>query len=55
LLGALSSRFDVFYEQQQKKVSYNRCELGYLLDAEGPQFETDGLAYRQGVRWSEWV
>ncbi|KAK3291894.1 alkaline-phosphatase-like protein [Chaetomium fimeti] len=55
LHGALSSRFDVFYEEQQQKVSFNRCEMGYLLDAEGPQFETDGLAYRQGVRWSEWV
>ena len=52
---ALSSRFDVFYEQQQKKVGYNRCEMGYLPDAEGPQFETDGLVYRQGARWSEWV
>ncbi|KAK4038052.1 alkaline-phosphatase-like protein [Parachaetomium inaequale] len=55
LHNALSSRFDVFYEQQQKKVNYNRCEMGYLPDAEGPQFETDGLVYRQGVRWSEWV
>jgi hypothetical protein len=55
LQDALSSRFDTFYEQQQKKVSFNRCEMGYLLDAEGPQFETDGLVYRHGVRWSEWV
>jgi hypothetical protein len=55
LHDALASRFDVFYEQQQKKVHYDRCELGYILDAEGPQFETDGLVYRQGVRWSEWV
>ncbi|EAQ83082.1 hypothetical protein CHGG_10900 [Chaetomium globosum CBS 148.51] len=52
LHDALSSRFDTFYEQEQKKVSYNRCETGYLVDAEGPQFETDGLAYRQGVRWN---
>jgi hypothetical protein len=55
LHDALASRFDVFYEQQQKKVRYDRCELGYILDAEGPQFETDGLVYRHGVRWSEWV
>ncbi|KAL2130068.1 hypothetical protein VTI74DRAFT_6925 [Chaetomium olivicolor] len=55
LHDALSSRFDVFYEQQQKKVSYNRCEMGYIPEAEGAQFETDGLVYRQGVRWSEWV
>ncbi|KAJ4291443.1 hypothetical protein N0V88_006037 [Collariella sp. IMI 366227] len=55
LHDALSSRFDVFYEKQQKKVSYNRCEMGYILGSEGPQFETDGLVYRQGARWSEWV
>lgn len=55
LRDALSSRFDVFYEQQQEKVRYSRCELGYILDAEGPQFETDGLVYRDGARWSEWV
>ncbi|KAK5659229.1 hypothetical protein OQA88_1320 [Cercophora sp. LCS_1] len=55
LKDALSSRFDVFYEKQQKRVSYDRCELGYILDAEGPQFEKDGFVYRQGVRWDEWV
>ncbi|KAK4186296.1 alkaline-phosphatase-like protein [Podospora australis] len=55
LHDALGARFDVFYEQQQKKVSFNRCELGYIVDAEGPQFETEGLVYRHGVRWSEWT
>ncbi|KAK4241186.1 alkaline-phosphatase-like protein [Achaetomium macrosporum] len=55
LQDALSSRFDAFYEDQQKKVSFDRCELGYLVDAEGPQFEKDGLVYREGVKWSEWV
>jgi len=55
LHDALSQRFDVFYETQQKKVAFSRCEYGQLLDAEGPQFETDGLVYRNGVRWSEWV
>jgi hypothetical protein len=55
LQDALSSRFDSFYEEQQKKVSFDRCELGHLVDAEGPQFEKDGLVYRDGVDWSEWV
>ncbi|KAK3989763.1 alkaline-phosphatase-like protein [Cladorrhinum sp. PSN332] len=55
LHDALSTRFDVFYEQQQKKVSYNRCELGYLPEAEGPQFDTDGVVYRKGIHWSEWT
>ncbi|AEO67841.1 uncharacterized protein THITE_2116964 [Thermothielavioides terrestris NRRL 8126] len=55
LRDALSARFDAFYEQQQPKVRFDRCELGYILDAEGPQFEADGLVYRHGLRWSEWV
>ena len=55
LHDALSSRFDTFYDKEQKRVSYSRCELGYLIDAEGPQFDVDGLVYRHGVRWDEWV
>ncbi|KAL2194099.1 alkaline-phosphatase-like protein [Corynascus similis CBS 632.67] len=55
LRDALSPRFDSFYERHQIEVSFSRCELGYLLDAEGPQFETDGLVYRDGAWWSEWV
>ena len=33
---ALDPDFDAFYESQPK-VSYSSCELGYLVDAEGPQ------------------
>lgn len=55
LKDALSSRFDDFYEVQQKKVSFDRCERGYLLDAEGPQFDRDGLVLRSGIPWSEWT
>jgi hypothetical protein len=54
LWDALNPRFDRFYVQQAR-VRYDHCELGYLLDAEGPQFEKDGLVYRQGVPWHEWV
>ncbi|KAI3325333.1 arylsulfatase-like protein [Xylariaceae sp. AK1471] len=52
---ALSARFDEFYLEQQFKVSFDRCELGYILDAEGPQFDEVDLVYRHGLRWSEWV
>ncbi|ORY11737.1 arylsulfatase-like protein [Clohesyomyces aquaticus] len=52
---ALSTRFDHFYEVEQKKVEYTRCEAGYILAAEGPQFERDGLVYRYGSQWHEWV
>ncbi len=55
LRHALSVRFDDFYLNWQKKVSYSRCEAGYLVDAEGPQFEQAGLVYRLGLKWSEWV
>ncbi|KAF2704668.1 Arylsulphatase [Pleomassaria siparia CBS 279.74] len=55
LHDALSPRYDHFYEVQQQRVEYSRCEAGYIVDAEGPQFERDGAVYRHGTRWSEWV
>jgi hypothetical protein len=55
LKDALSSEYDFFYEEEQVRIKYSRCEQGYIIDAEGPQFELDGLIYRDGVRWSEWV
>lgn len=55
LHDALSSRFDHFYESEQKRVEYTRCEAGYIIDAEGPQFERDGQVYRYNSRWSDWV
>ncbi|KAH7253278.1 alkaline-phosphatase-like protein [Fusarium solani] len=54
LHDALSHRFDAFYSLQQR-VGFDRCELGYIVDAEGPQFDNDGLVYQDGVRASEWV
>ncbi|KAE9962271.1 hypothetical protein EG328_000721 [Venturia inaequalis] len=55
LKQALSPRYDSFYEQEQVRVKYNRCENGYIVEAEGPQFETDGILFREGIRWNEWV
>jgi hypothetical protein len=55
LYDALAHRFDNFYEVQQRKIQYRRCEMGYIKDAEGLQFETDGIVYRQNLHWSEWV
>jgi len=55
LKDAMKRKYDYFYEKEQVKIKYSRCELGYLLDAEGPQFETDRLLYRNGAEWSEWV
>ena len=55
LHDALSPRFDNFYETQQKRIEYSRCEAGYIVDAEGPQFEREGFVYRHGAQWHEWV
>ncbi|KAF7550645.1 hypothetical protein G7Z17_g5585 [Cylindrodendrum hubeiense] len=44
LIDSLDSRYDVFY-QVQPKVSFSKCELGYIRESEGPQdvvqFEKD--------------
>ena len=55
LNDALSPRFDHFYEREQSRVQFDHCENGYIPNAEGPQFERDGIVYRDGVKWSEWV
>jgi hypothetical protein len=55
LKQALNPKYDTFYELQEVKVSYEKCELGYLIGSEGPQFLTDGLIYRDGVSWSVWT
>ncbi|KAK5123454.1 hypothetical protein LTR85_002492 [Meristemomyces frigidus] len=36
LKDALDSSYDAFYDDQPK-VSFSSCEMGYLVDAEGPQ------------------
>ncbi|KAJ4310259.1 hypothetical protein N0V84_011061 [Fusarium piperis] len=51
LKDALEDRFDEFYEKQVK-VSFDRCEDGYLIDAEGPQV---GYQYRDGLEWHHWT
>jgi hypothetical protein len=51
LQDALDKRFDEFYKDQVA-VSFNRCEAGYIMNAEGPQ---TGYEYRQGLQWSHWT
>ncbi|KAH8766170.1 alkaline-phosphatase-like protein [Diaporthe sp. PMI_573] len=51
LSDALQVRFDSFY-RHQAKVAYDRCELGYIIDAEGPQ---EPYQYRKGWNWHSWV
>jgi hypothetical protein len=55
LEDALAPAFDKFYEVEQRRVEYNYCDNGYLVDAKGPMWETEGLIFRGGLRWDEWV
>ncbi|KAE8145674.1 alkaline-phosphatase-like protein [Aspergillus avenaceus] len=51
LRDAMSPQYDRFY-QDQYRVSFSRCEYGYLVDAEGPmQLAT----YRNGYSLETWV
>lgn len=52
LHDALHTRFDDYYKAQVERVSFDRCEGGYIIDAEGPQ-HVDG--YKEGFHWSDWV
>lgn len=52
LEDALRPKFDLFYEKEQAKVEFSRCEPGYILDAEGPQ---KALVYRDGLPWNAWT
>ncbi|KAI8622884.1 arylsulfatase-like protein [Xylariaceae sp. FL1651] len=55
LRDALSPRFDTFYEAETEKIKFDRCEMGYILDAEGAQFKQGGskgtgtYSYRQST------
>ncbi|KAH7327134.1 alkaline-phosphatase-like protein [Rhexocercosporidium sp. MPI-PUGE-AT-0058] len=35
---ALDRSFDAFYESVRERVAFTRCELGYILESEGPQY-----------------
>ncbi|KAI1272988.1 arylsulfatase-like protein [Xylaria sp. FL0933] len=55
LKDALSPRFDSFYDTKTENIRFERCEMGYILEAEGPQFEpgTPELGVRHD--WHEWT
>jgi len=60
LHGALRSEYDDFYEIQQHRVSFSKCEKGYILDSEGPTgvksyAAIEDIGARGGSRWSELV
>ena len=37
LSDALHAKYDDFYASTAEKVSFDKCELGYILESEGPQ------------------
>jgi arylsulfatase A-like enzyme len=55
LRDALSPRFDDFYMQRRMKVEFDRCEMGFILDAEGPQFGQHGHMVGLDPNWHEWT
>jgi hypothetical protein len=55
LKDALSPTYDDFYEVQQTRVKFNYCWNGYVPEAEGSMWETDGLFFRDGLPWHAWV
>lgn len=48
---ALDEKFDAFYAAQPK-VSYSKCELGQILESEGPLV---GNVYEGEGMWPNWV
>jgi hypothetical protein len=51
LEDALVEKFDGFYAAQPQ-VSFDWCDKGYIVEAEGPQVP---LTSRYGVLWDVWV
>jgi N-acetylglucosamine-6-sulfatase len=53
LKDALHRKFDAFYASEvAKKVSFEKCELGYILESEGPQDVVVFDAERNYVKWN---
>ncbi|OAP55881.1 hypothetical protein AYL99_10033 [Fonsecaea erecta] len=62
LQDALAARYDDFYELQQERVRFDRCEKGYILESEGPRHVKafvpgpgGDMGPRGGGQWSELV
>jgi len=51
LHDALDSQYNTVY-QTTPNVAFERCENGYILDAEGPQAD---VFYRDGLSWELWT
>ena len=50
LENALEEKFDAFYASVASKVAFDKCELGYIVDSEGPQ---EAVVFENGVDYGE--
>lgn len=59
LYDALEPRFNDFYEIEQEKVQFTRCEKGYIAESEGPHkvkpYDVAEIGPRGGRLWSDLV
>ena len=60
LHDALRAEYDDFYERQQQRVEFSRCEKGYIKESEGPEGVVvwrgvDEIGVRGGGRWEHLV
>ncbi|KAK1075088.1 hypothetical protein LTR74_000493 [Friedmanniomyces endolithicus] len=60
LHDALRAEYDDFYERQQQRVEFGRCEKGYIKESEGPEGVVmwrglDEIGVRGGGRWEHLV
>ncbi|PMD52394.1 Arylsulphatase [Hyaloscypha bicolor E] len=51
LHGALNKRYDSFYASVSASVSFEKCELGYILESEGPQ---EAVVFHEGLG-NDWL
>ncbi|KAJ8111105.1 hypothetical protein ONZ43_g5703 [Nemania bipapillata] len=55
LKDALSPRFDTFYETAAGNIRFEKCEAGYIVESEGPQFKQGLLESNLDPNWHEWT
>lgn len=51
---ALNPKFDALYAKQPQ-TAFERCELGYIIESEGPQEPVVDYGERCGLSWDAWV
>ena len=55
LIEALDSKYDDFFANEVPRVSFTKCEPGYIIASEGPQFQNWTDPFKVQARDSDWV